>query len=926
MMRQIMLIVEAGPFDPLEEAFQKRILELKKAPLTPLLVVAPSAGLLERLQMTLAGRSPAFMNIEFHTFSSLAERIVESGKSLPKPVLSDPLFFDTLVKFIIKSDRPFRGFDDLAIPEGFPMAVRATLRDLMDSGAGADIVEAVKEGFLGRDVDVGSLRQLLHLYRLYLDRLKTLPVLPRLALSKAAVQETPTSDYLKRFEEILFYGFYDATGIQTDLFQTIAKSHPTRFFFPYDAANPAYAFARRFRDTHLQPVIHEEIQLVAPAEAGAQVSDLDSGFRRNDVEILNVSGLRDEASVIAQKLRQAHDEQKIPFSEMMVVARSRERLKHDLPRALEELRVPYYSTIDRQLSDLPVFRILLQALEEKMAADWPAQATWQKHGEQAKAALSTSAHWSYAEAALVQMDVFEYLGKKVSREDYFEILKERLARQSLPRAQETRRGVALLHAEAARGLSCRLVVLAGVEEKAFPRIIREDPFLRDDARMALSNTLGYKVSQKMTAHEEEEILFEILTASAREKIIFTYQRSDDEGAVVGPSPFLRPWIEKQTPVTIPRSYRAKLKELVPAAFSQRDLVTACLLSEQKEAAHYLADSTEGSLPLKPRLEMQEALTSFSKPGPYDGEVGERPFMRLSVTDLEVFGRCPFQYFVTRVLGIDADDRAASPDQVEPKLQGMLVHKFFEMFFKEVTKEGKAAPPDKIPEKVFEKVFQGVFSEQAATGAVVWPVIWQTFLANVKKQLHEILEIDLKELAEQNWQPAYFEVGLRGPLPAPLDGIEWVGKVDRVDLAGGTARVVDYKSGGPAKGGVVLGSLRGRRTQPSLYLLLCEQFFKEQKKPLASASFVYRYLRAPETPEELTWENWNIHQREIFATLGVQLAALKAGHFPIMPSAAADNYCDWCSVLPVCRRGDSLSVYRTSQGVARDLWKLRDKKK
>jgi hypothetical protein len=167
-----MLIAESGAYYPsLENAFLLRFLALKEDPLAQVAVVAASGRMLEHLQRTMATQRPGFLNVHFHTFSSLAEQVVENAGGLDKPVLSDPLFFDTLVKFIIKSDRPFHGFDDLAIPDGFPMAVRATLRDLMDSGAGADIVEAVKDGFLGKDVDIGSLKQLLHLYRLYLERL-----------------------------------------------------------------------------------------------------------------------------------------------------------------------------------------------------------------------------------------------------------------------------------------------------------------------------------------------------------------------------------------------------------------------------------------------------------------------------------------------------------------------------------------------------------------------------------------------------------------------------------------------------------------------------------------------------------------------------------------------------------------------------------
>jgi hypothetical protein len=113
-----MLTVESGPFLPtLQQAFLRRIETLKKDPLVRVAVVAPSGRLLEQLQRVLGAAGHSYLNIHFHTFTSLAENVVEAGEALKKPILSDPLFFDTLVKFIIRDDKPFRGFTDLAIPQ-----------------------------------------------------------------------------------------------------------------------------------------------------------------------------------------------------------------------------------------------------------------------------------------------------------------------------------------------------------------------------------------------------------------------------------------------------------------------------------------------------------------------------------------------------------------------------------------------------------------------------------------------------------------------------------------------------------------------------------------------------------------------------------------------------------------------------------------
>jgi hypothetical protein len=134
--------------------------------------------------------------------------------------------------------------------------------------------------------------------------------------------------------------------------------------------------------------------------------------------------------------------------------------------------------------------------------------------------------------------------------------------------------------------------------------------------------------------------------------------------------------------------------------------------------------------------------------------------------------------------------------------------------------------------------------------------------------------------------------------------------------------VDYKSGGKPTEGVVTSGLKGRRIQPSLYLLLCDAYFKSMKKPLSSVSFVYRYLKDPDMPEELSWDDWNAYQKALLETLRVQLESLRAGHYPIMP----DDYCEWCGLATVCRKNDSLSVYRARQGSTQQLLQLRTKRK
>ena len=78
------------------------------------------------------------------------------------------------------------------------------------------------------------------------------------------------------------------------------------------------------------------------------------------------------------------------------------------------------------------------------------------------------------------------------------------------------------HGGKGRGIPCTFVI--GMNETVFPRAIQEDGFLRDRHRLILSETLGYKIDQKLQGYGEEALLFELLSASARERVYLVSAR------------------------------------------------------------------------------------------------------------------------------------------------------------------------------------------------------------------------------------------------------------------------------------------------------------------------------------------------------------------------------------------------------------------
>ena len=95
-----MLNVKTGQFHPyLENAFLKDVKALKKDnPLNPLLIITPSRRILERLQELLVTENKiGLVNVDFHTFFSLALALYSDSGLSEKPVITDSLFSEEMI-------------------------------------------------------------------------------------------------------------------------------------------------------------------------------------------------------------------------------------------------------------------------------------------------------------------------------------------------------------------------------------------------------------------------------------------------------------------------------------------------------------------------------------------------------------------------------------------------------------------------------------------------------------------------------------------------------------------------------------------------------------------------------------------------------------------------------------------------------------
>ena len=184
----------------------------------------------------------------------------------------------------------------------------------------------------------------------------------------------------------------------------------------------------------------------------------------------------------------------------------------------------------------------------------------------------------------------------------------------------------------------------------------------------------------------------------------------------------------------------------------------------------------------------------------------------SVTELEIYARCPFQYFINNVLKFRVEE-----DETEDELSGLergsLLHDVLFEFYNN-RRNQKRPPIGQCSEEAFKEA-KAQLNELLDSNAEKKRnrrkekligennLFWETDIEKLRIALHKWLA------AERTYglpvTPRYFEVSfgqereLRYPElscrePITIGDVRMTGKIDRIDIGNGTFNIVDYKTG------------------------------------------------------------------------------------------------------------------------------------
>jgi ATP-dependent helicase/nuclease subunit B len=512
-------------------------------------------------------------------------------------------------------------------------------------------------------------------------------------------------------------------------------------------------------------------------------------------------------------------------------------------------------------------------------------------------------------------------------------------------------GVRVLDAMSARGLPFRALFLMGLNEKVFPRFIREDAFLRDRPRRVLEETFGYKIDEKLAGYDEEQLLFSLLAQAARHRFYLVYQRADKEGRPLAPSPFLTEYqspIHESIPhpeIVVPRRLSDRFRHPVFGSnFLTKEELGLKLIFQGYHPGGLLEKAgREPQLFQNGWESLQEIERQDRRLGNYDGMIHSsdtywQECVRKGVTptSLEVYARCPFQYFATRVLRVNSV-RAKMLEELPASSLGDLCHAVLHRSYRQLMVEGW--PERETPLQKVIMIAEEVLSRYAANNATGYFLTWQLTKDIIIQLVTSAVEADLQAYRQYGFRPMAFEVNAEGQfttLGSPFANIKVRGRLDRIDFRDDppSLRIVDYKfqAGSRMRSrerDLLLSGIRGSHLQPPLYALM--NTFHDQQLNFETdgqglqpegVDFVYLAPRweAKIVRSEFDAASWKgASGRQLKNTIQKLLEGVQSGRYFILPG----EYCRHCEVSTACRRNHRPTWVRShGASQARQLRQLR----
>jgi superfamily I DNA/RNA helicase len=524
-----------------------------------------------------------------------------------------------------------------------------------------------------------------------------------------------------------------------------------------------------------------------------------------------------------------------------------------------------------------------------------------------------------------------------------------------------RNGPEVVSLIAARGIPFKTVIIPGMVEKTFPSPARQDAILLDAERAAINREVSGADTGPLELRgaphlDRERLFYRLAMGAALEKLVLTYPRLEIGTARERvPSSFVLATLEaatgRRTDFETIESYagfsRVPLSELGPkdpaGALDEVEfdiaLVSQDLATGRPGGLTYL----QARSPFLTRaLDLEVSRWGKRAFTPYDGMMAGKQAQRhlkekysivgksVGPTRLETYATCPYQYYLSNILGLEALVEPERVEAVDPLERGSLIHSILWEFFHTLSVRAKGKVPFPVRESDFEILIETAekrfarFERLSHTG---YAILWEMEKQEIRGHLGDLFYEQILEGGPEGsgFLPAYFEVryGMKGrdpeesdisteePVPLEFGGrkISLRGRIDRIDMTPDLkqARVIDYKTGKSAPKQKDNDFGRGTTLQLPLYLHAAETILKtiHGRVALDCAEYYNIGFRGTKRHIKFDYAELDARRAELDGILDTIADGIEAGSFFAYPG----DQCTWCDFKPICgTAGQRLAIY------------------
>ena len=416
----------------------------------------------------------------------------------------------------------------------------------------------------------------------------------------------------------------------------------------------------------------------------------------------------------------------------------------------------------------------------------------------------------------------------------------------------------LTYSNELRSLEFDTVFLGDFVEGRFPENYRPDPFLPENP---------YR-------NEEEHLydnrfIFYRLLKSFRERLYLLVPQREREAELI-PSPFLGQLkaIADVETIEVENPERGSVPGFLSTYGNH-------VWTTESPSDKPFPDSIASMRPLidhvvmveKSREKTHEHLVYEGVLTPETLSIGSRDMLQslrsepYSVTELETYAKCPFQYFVNNVLRFRVEEDEAE-DELSNREKGSLLHEVLFEFYNNRREDPSIEQCFETAKRQLDSILD-TKSEERRDRRTENPIgddnlFWETDIEKLRIGLHKWLEAE--RTCDVSVTPSYFEVSFgqeREPrdfklsctTPIRIGNVRMTGKIDRIDIGNGAFNVIDYKTGSSTVRMPEI--LSGRSLQLPIYLQIAKKLLDNNGvTDLEAASGLYHKIRLDECKVEL----------------------------------------------------------------------------